>query len=88
MKGQMRNGKTLTKVGLTNSFLNNLTASAKGWGKPINPTLFGPLRSWKYPNPLRSNKVKKATAKSAQTKATILDKSSTNIIKKNTKYIP
>jgi len=47
IKGQIKKGKILTKVGLTNSFLNNLIASAKGWGRPINPTLFGPLRNWK-----------------------------------------
>lgn len=44
-----------------NSFVNNFTASAKGWNNPINPTLFGPLRIWTKPKIFRSNKVIKAT---------------------------
>lgn len=26
------------------SLVNNFAASAKGWGSPTNPTLFGPFR--------------------------------------------
>lgn len=44
------------------SFVNNFKASAKGWGIPMIPTLFGPFRIWMYPRIFRSNKVKKAMA--------------------------
>lgn len=33
------------RVGLFCSFINNLIASAKGCGRPIIDTLFGPFRS-------------------------------------------
>ena len=49
-------------MGLFISLVNSFSASAKGWGRPAIPTLLGPLRVWKYPRALRSNKVKKAIA--------------------------
>jgi len=50
-------GDIFAGVGLACSFVNNLMASAKGWGRPISITLFGPFRSWKYPRNFRSIKV-------------------------------
>lgn len=49
------------KRGWVDSLVNNLIASANGWGTPAHPTLFGPLRIWMYPNTLRSSKVRNAT---------------------------
>ncbi len=43
------------------SLKNNFTASAKGWSKPTNETLFGPFRDCLSPKILRSIRVKKAT---------------------------
>lgn len=43
------------------SLVNSLMASARGWGMPAQPTLFGPLRIWMYPKTLRSRRVRKAT---------------------------
>jgi len=45
--GAKINGEILAGVGLACSLVNNLIASAKGWGRPMSITLFGPLRSWK-----------------------------------------
>lgn len=44
-------------IGEIFSFINNLTASEKGWRIPRTPTLLGPLRIWEYPRIFRSNKV-------------------------------
>lgn len=49
-------------VGFICSFVNSLRASAKGWGRPNSPTLFGPFRSCAYPRILRSRRVKNAIA--------------------------
>jgi hypothetical protein len=35
------------KIGLFCSLVNNLIASANGWGSPMIDTLLGPFRSWK-----------------------------------------
>lgn len=43
--GANRNGSKLAWVGEDCSFRNSFIASAKGWGSPINNTLFGPFRS-------------------------------------------
>lgn len=32
-------------IGRIGSFVNNFTASAIGWRRPKDPTIFGPLRS-------------------------------------------
>lgn len=40
-------GDIFAGVGLICSLVNNLIASAKGWGIPISITLLGPLRNWK-----------------------------------------
>lgn len=48
------------------SFRNSFRASAIGWGSPMIDTLFGPLRVWIYPRILRSRRVKKAIASSAE----------------------
>lgn len=50
-------GSLLDEVGVFFSLKNNFIASENGWGSPINPTLLGPFRRWKYPNILRSIKV-------------------------------
>lgn len=47
--------------GTTNSFVNSLIASLKGWGIPATPTLLGPFRNWLYPKIFRSNNVINAT---------------------------
>ena len=49
-------------MGVACSFRNSFMASANGCGRPISPTLFGPLRIWIYPSTFRSSKVKKAIA--------------------------
>jgi len=64
--GAMKYGDWLASDGLVISLVKSLAASAKGCGRPAIPTLFGPFRVWKYPSPLRSNKVKKATARRTQ----------------------
>ena len=45
--GAKKKGNTLANLGTETSLQNNLIASAKGWGSPINLTLFGPFRNWK-----------------------------------------
>lgn len=60
--GAIKKGRILANVGTESSFENSFSASAKGWGIPIAPTLLGPFRIWKYPNALRSSKVKNAIA--------------------------
>lgn len=32
-------------IGMIGSFVNNFTASAIGWRRPKDPTMFGPFRS-------------------------------------------
>jgi len=54
MVGANKKGDWFEGFGLARSFTNNLIASANGWGSPINPTLLGPLRRWKYPRNFRS----------------------------------
>ena len=44
-KGANIKGARLEKVGEVISFVNNFAASARGWGRPRIPTLFGPFRS-------------------------------------------
>lgn len=66
--GAIINGMILASVGLFNSLVNNLAASAKGWGIPMSLTLLGPFRSWIYPKIFRSNNVKNAIAKSIHKK--------------------
>ena len=56
-------------ISLKKSFI----ASENGCGKPISPTLLGPLRIWKYPNAFRSSKVKNAIAKRMITYVIIID---------------
>ena len=65
--GAARNGVILDRVGVFSSLVNNFNASARGCGSPAIPTLFGPLRIWKYANTLRSRRVKKAIARRAIT---------------------
>jgi len=65
--GPARNKDGFPTVGVTDSLVNNLIASLKGWGIPINPTLFGPLRSCLYPRIFRSNNVINATFSSTGT---------------------
>lgn len=48
-------------------------ASANGWGRPVKDTLFGPLRSWKYPINFRSIKVKNAIDTSTRTNDIVKD---------------
>lgn len=55
--GAIRNGDILASFGLDCSFRNSFSASARGCGRPIIPTLFGPLRVWKYPSIFRSSRV-------------------------------
>jgi hypothetical protein len=43
----------VSEVSLENSF----SASANGWGSPMNLTLLGPFRIWMYLSTLRSTKV-------------------------------
>jgi len=52
----------LLRVGVFNSFVNSLIASANGTKAPVRPGLLGPFRRWIYPRTLRSRRVKKATA--------------------------
>lgn len=47
-------GDIFAGVGFLCSLVNSLMASANGWGRPINITLFGPFRNWKYPRNFRS----------------------------------
>lgn len=42
--GAARNGKVFARAGFDCSFKKSFSASAKGWGNPIIPTLFGPFR--------------------------------------------
>lgn len=60
--GAIKKGEILAKDGIVSSFEKSFSASAKGWGIPIIPTLFGPFRNWKYPSAFRSSKVKNAIA--------------------------
>jgi len=46
MKGDNINRDLLDNNGQDNSLEINFRASARGWGAPINLTLFGPFRSW------------------------------------------
>jgi len=55
--GATRKGALFAARGVDSSFVKSLRASAKGWGSPIRPTLLGPFRVWKYPNPFRSRRV-------------------------------
>ncbi len=55
--GAAMNSSQFDIVGLACSFTNSLIASANGTGSPISLGLFGPFRSWKYPNSFRSIKV-------------------------------
>lgn len=57
MDGATMNSCLLIRVGLVCSLTKSLIASANGWGRPINETLFGPFRSWKYPINFRSMRV-------------------------------
>jgi len=66
--GAMIKGIILAFVGLFNSLVNNLAASARGWGIPIRLTLLGPFRSWMYPKIFRSRRVKNAIARSIHKK--------------------
>lgn len=43
--GAEMNGKVFAGEGDECSFRNNFNASARGWGRPISITLFGPLRN-------------------------------------------
>lgn len=56
-------------------FINNFTASAMGWSKPIKDGLLGPIRLWEYPKILRSNKVINATL--TKTKISKINRSNT-----------
>lgn len=67
------------------SFINNFTASAKGWSKPDQETLLGPLRDWLSPKIFRSNKVTKATFTRT---GTITIKNLTRLIKIILEVIP
>ena len=51
----------LDLAGMIISLEKSLIASLKGCRKPTTPTLLGPLRSWEYPNTLRSKRVINAT---------------------------
>jgi hypothetical protein len=44
-------------VGFVSSLVSSFSASANGCGIPLNPTLLGPFRKWKYPKNFRSIKV-------------------------------
>ena len=44
--GAIINGRVFAIAGLFISLVNSFKASAKGWGRPIIPTLLGPFRSW------------------------------------------
>lgn len=45
--GAIMKGVVLARVGLLCSLAKSFSASAKGWGRPMIPTLFGPFRIWK-----------------------------------------
>lgn len=47
IRGATQKGRKFEREGGGSSFRRSLAASAKGWGRPIRETLFGPLRSWK-----------------------------------------
>lgn len=53
--------------GCSGSLVNSLIASAIGCNSPYGPTILGPFRSCIYPRVLRSNSVRKATARSTGT---------------------
>lgn len=44
-------------------FENSFRASARGRRSAISEALLGPLRSWAYPSPRRSRRVKRAMAR-------------------------
>lgn len=44
IEGAMRNGDMFASLGLDCSFRKSFSASARGCGKPIIPTLLGPFR--------------------------------------------
>lgn len=65
--GAKKNIIELAWVGIGFSLIKSLIASANGTGIPNKEGLFGPLRSWMYPNALRSISVKNAIATNAIT---------------------
>lgn len=44
--GEIKKTRVLALNGMDCSFTNSLSASANGWGIPINLILLGPFRSW------------------------------------------
>lgn len=63
INGPIKNKKEDALIGIGFSFKTNLKASAIGCKRPKNPVTLGPFLFCILPKTLRSNKVKKATAK-------------------------